>query len=234
MNSAIAVLASLTAAVAWAPPLRAQLAEKGELLLEENFQRYAVYTKAKQPVKDGWQARVAHGTWTRTAEGVQSTWQEGHSPVLVFEGSFGDVVVELDFRYHAEPGKWAACRVSATNTVLNPRAYSASVWANTDFKSRAIGLVLEHDEWSGHITQVSRKLMEFAPDVWHTLRLEIVGDKASATCDGTTISGAHEKYGLPKNSLWLATGMSPHELRHLRVYAARPAEKSSGAAPTTK
>lgn len=233
MKTSLAIVAAAAAALMLSWPARAQLAQKGELLLEENFQRYATYTKEKLPVKGGWQVRVAHGIWNRTSEGVQSTWHEGHSPVLVFEGNFGDVVVELEFRYRAEPGKWAACRVSATHTVLNPRAYAASVWANTDFKSRAIGLILEHDEWSGHITQVSRKLMEFAPEAWHALRLEIVGDKAQATCDGISMSGTHEKYGLPKNSLWLATGMSPHELRNLRVYAARPAPTMpAGPTPT--
>lgn len=201
----------------------AQLAEKGPLLLEENFQRHATYTKEKLPLQSGWTVRVAHGQWTRSTDGVQSTWETGHSPVLVLEGEFGDVIVEVEFRYRAEPGKWAACRVSPTNQVLNPRAYAASVWANVDFKSRAIGLVLEHDEWSpGHITQVSRKLAEFAPDTWHTLRLELIGDRALASCGGVTVHGAHEKFALPKTSLWLGTGQSPHELRRLRVYAARP------------
>jgi len=216
-------LAAVLSLLAWAGTLSAQLAEKGPLLLEENFQRHATYTKEKLPLQPGWTVRVAHGQWARAADGVRSTWETGHSPVLVLEGEFGDVIIELEFRYRAEPGKWAACRLSPTNQVLNPRAYAASVWANVDFKSRAIGLVLEHDEWSpGHITQVSRKLAEFAPDTWHTLRLELVGDRALASSGGVTVHGAHEKFALPKTSLWLGTGQSPHELRRLRIYAARP------------
>ena len=39
---------------------------------------------------------MAHGQWTRSAEGVQSTWETGHSPVLVLEGEFGDVIIEVD------------------------------------------------------------------------------------------------------------------------------------------
>lgn len=204
-------------------PAHAQLAQKGALLLEENFQKYAEYTKEKQPVRDGWTVRVAHGTWRRTAEGVQSAWQTGHQPVLVYEGAFGDCVIEVEFRFTAEPDRFAACRLSATNQTLNPRAYAASVWANVDFKSRAIGLVLEHDEWSpGPITQVARRMMEFKPDTWHTLRLEIVGDTALTSCDGVTVFGSFDKFGLPKSSIWLATGQSRHELRNLRVYAAKP------------
>lgn len=200
----------------------APLALRGDLLLEEDFQRHAVYTKEKLPLRDGWEVRVAHGIWRRSAEGVESTWESGHSPVLVIEGGFGDVIVELEWRYRAEPDKWAACRVSATNPTLYPRAYALSVWANVDFKSRGRGFLLENDVWSGPITRVSYAKADFAPDTWHTLRLESVGNTALASCNGVTIHGTHDKYGMPKTSLWLATGQSRHELRRLRLYAAKP------------
>lgn len=218
----LAGVALASGVLAFVPTAFAQLALKGELLLEEDFQRHAVYTKEKLPLRDGWEVRVAHGIWQRSAEGVRSTWETGHSPVLVLEGVFGDVIVELEWRYRAEPGKWAACRVSATNPTLYPRAYALSVWANVDFKSRGRGFLLENDVWSGPITRVSYAKADFAPDTWHTLRLEAVGRTALASCNGVTIHGTHEKYDLPKTSLWLATGQSPHELRRLRVYAAKP------------
>ena len=208
-------------------PAQARLATPGALLLEEDFRTHASYTKERLPVKEGWQVRVAHGTWTRTDDGVRATWQTGHSPVLVYEGAFGDAVIELDFRYRVEPGRWSACRLSPTNTQLNPRAYSSSVWANVDFRSRAAGLVLEQDQWSpGHITQVSRVMNTYAPDTWHTLRMELVGNEVLATCNGKEVRGSHEKFGLPKNSIWIGTGESTTELRRLRVYAATPAART--------
>lgn len=222
MKTSLLFFAAATAALVFAVPVRAQLAQKGELFLQEDFQRHAVYTKEKLPLRDGWQVRVAHGIWTRSADGVQSTWETGHSPVLVLEGSFGDVIIELEFRYRTEPGKWAACRISATNPTLFPRGYALSTWANVDFKSRGRGFLLENDIWDGPITRVSYAKADFASDTWHTLRLENIGNTALASCNGVTIHGTHEKYGLLKTSLWLATGMSPHELRNLRVYAARP------------
>lgn len=202
--------------------LRGQGAAPRELILQEDFSRHAVYTKEPLPLQPGWSARVAHGTWTRTAEGVQSTWEKGHSPVLVLEGEFGDCIIEVDFRYRAEPGKWAACRVSATNPILFPRGYAASAWANVDFKSRGRGLVLENDVWSGPIARVAYKKAEFAPDVWHTLQLRLIGRKGSAACNGVRVSGSHDRFDLPKTTIWLGTGQSPHELRNLRVYAVRP------------
>jgi hypothetical protein len=209
----------------------AQIAEKGALLLHEDFRQHAVFTKERLPVAPGWEVRVAHGIWQRSESGVQSTWETGHSPVLVYEGSFGDVIIEVDFRYRAEPGKWAACRISATNPELFPRAYAVSVWANVDFKSRGRGFLIENDVWGGHITRAGYRKADYEPDTWYTVRLEVVGNRASAECNGIRVTGTHDKFGIPKTSIWLATGMSLHELRNLRVYAAQPILDGPSAAP---
>ena len=211
---AIAIGASLVVSAG------AQIAEKGALLLAENFQQHAVYTKEPLPLQAGWRVRVAHGKWERSADGVRSIWETGHSPVLVVEGAFGDAVIEVEFRYRREPEKWAACRLSATNPTLFPRGYAASVWANVDFDSRGRGLWLENDKWEGPITRVGYAKAKFEPDRWHTLRLEIIDDEAATSCNGFNARGRHEKFALPKTTIWLGTGQSPHELRNLRVYAA--------------
>lgn len=225
------LLSASLIAIAACGVVRAQLAEKGALLLEEDFQRYATYTKERQPLRDGWRVRVAHGTWDRTTEGVASTWTQGHSPVLVIEGDFGDVVIEVEFRYRAEPERWAAFRLSAANPALDPRAYAASVWANVNFDSRGRGLWVENDQWSGPITRVGYAKAQFPPDTWHTMRLEIVDRDAFAACNGATARGGHEKFRLPKTSIWLGTGMSRHELRRLRVYAATRALSATTSTP---
>jgi hypothetical protein len=224
-------LATSLLAAAFAPTasMAAPPATKGELLLETNFEAHAIYTKEPLPLAPGWRVRVAHGRFERSAEGVRGIWESGHNPTLVVEGEFRDVIVEVDFRYQAEPGKWAACRLSAANRELHPRAYAVSTWANVDFKSRGRGFVLEHDNWDGPITRVGYKKADFAPDTWHTLRLEVVGDAAAAECAGVRVTGRHEKFGLPKTSIWLGTGQSPHELRRLRVYRAVPAAPTEAA-----
>ncbi len=211
----IVALASLLPVDAWT-----QVARRGALLLQEDFQRHATYTKERLPVQPGWQVRVAHGLWARTPDGVRSTWETGHSPVLVYEGEFKDVIIEVDFRFQAVPGQWAACRVSATNPVLFPRGYAASVWANVDFKSRGRGFLIENDVWDGPITRVAYKKADYVPDTWYTLRLELVGNQAVAECNGIRATGTHDTFGMPKTTIWLATGQSPHDLRNLRVYAA--------------
>lgn len=201
----------------------AHLAPKGELLLDADFSAREVYPAERVVLQPGWQVRAAHGIWTRTAEGIQSRATPGHQPVLVLEGGqLTDVIVELEFRYQAEAGEWSACRISVANPSQHPKAYVASVWANVDHDARATGLVLEHDQWSQHVTQVARKAVELTPGVWHTLRLEIVGPRALASVDGMSVTGEYPAFKLPKTSVWIATGRSPHEIRRVRVYAVRP------------
>jgi hypothetical protein len=204
-------------------PAPAQLALRGRLLLESDFQTATNYSKERVPVQEGWQVRAVHAKWVRTSQGVASVWETGHMPVLGLEGSFSNAIVEVEFRYRSEPGRWGGCRISASNPELNPRAYAVSVWANHDGKNRSTGLVLEHDEWSpGVVTAVGNSPAAFPPDTWHTLRLEFIGTNALATCNGSSVYGSHDKFGLSKQALYLGVGTCAHELRHLRVYEALP------------
>lgn len=198
--------------------------KKGKLLFKDDFDNKMIYTKENQDVGEGWKVRANHASWVQNKHGVRSIWKEGHMPVLTYQGSFNDAIIEVDFRYVKEEGagKWSGCRISATNPELNPRAYAASVWANMDNPGRKLGMVLEHDEWKpGVITTVDNKAATFEPGKWYTLRLELLGDSARATCNGVTVAGTHEKFGIvPKTSISLGVGTCPHELRRFRVYEA--------------
>jgi hypothetical protein len=197
------------------------MAIKGKLLFKDDFDNKMVYTKEFQTVADGWRVRANHQKWEQTKKGVKSIWEVGHMPVLTYEGKFNDAIIEVDFRYFKEEGKWAGCRISATNPTLNPRAYAASVWANQDAAERPLGMVLEHDEWKpGVITTVDNKAASFEPGKWYTFKMELVGNYVRATCNGVTVFGTHEKFGIPKTAIYLGTGKAPHEFRRFRVYEA--------------
>lgn len=218
--------------------IHGQMAVKGKLLLAEDFQEHAEYSPERQPVRDGWQVYVAHGNWKRSSDGVQSSWQSGHMPVLVFEGSFRDVVIELDFRFHGEPGKWGGARISAANSELDPEAYAASVWANPDGGGhdggRPQGMILEYDSWKLGPTTVANKPAPFESDTWYTMRVELIGNKVLATSNGVTVFGTHQKFGLPKTAIYLGAGLCPHDLRKFRVYEAQPNPAWSDPAPENK
>ena len=101
------------------------MALKGRLLFSDDFKTPTNYTSKPQPVADGWTVKIAHSNWKKTRDGVQSVWRGDHMPVLEFdcEQPFSNAVIEVDFRFHKEPGtnglnKGAACRISPTNSKL--------------------------------------------------------------------------------------------------------------------
>jgi hypothetical protein len=205
------------------PSLSGRMADKGKLLLADDFMRPDTYTTEFQTVAPGWRVRAWQAEWKRSADGIESVWTKGHMPVLAYEGTFRDAVIELEFRFFKEAGKKACCRISATNPELNPRAYSVSAWANADSAERPLGMVLEHDEWKpGVITTVQNRPAQFDSGRWYAIRLEMVGDRAAASAAGVEVAGSHEKFGLPKTLIAIGTGYSPHQIRGLRVYEARP------------
>lgn len=202
------------------------LAIKGKLLLADDFKFPVEYTKEFQALQDGWKVRAWHATWKRTAEGVESIWETGHNPVLAYECSLQNAIVELDFRFSskANPENNAYCRVNLTNRELDPKAYSVSTWINATSRNRPRGILLEHEEWKpGGNTPVNTLLTNnFKPDTWYSIRLEVMGDYARLSCNGITVLGSFEKFALEKKLLVIGVGKSSHELRRLRVYEAIP------------
>ena len=212
---------------------QAQMALKGKLLFQDDFRTLTNYTGQPQPVADRWTVKVAHSNWKQTSDGVQSVWRGGHMPVLEFdcEQAFSNVVIEVDFRFHRDPdttstNNGAACRISPTNFKLNPSAYAASVWANQDSKDRPPGMVLEHDEWRRNgITTVDHQPLTLQPDKWYRVRMELIGNAVLANCNGVTVYGTFEKFGLPKTSVPLGSGYCIHDFRRFRIYEATPNPK---------
>jgi hypothetical protein len=198
------------------------LATRGRLLLSEDFLGERTYTKEFSPLAPGWRVRAWHADWIPGKEGLQSKWTSGHMPVLALEGNAGDVVIELEFRFRKEAGKKAVCRLSALNPSLAPRGYTVSAWANVDSRERPLGLSLEDDEWkpAKGFTTHARADLALEPDCWYTLCLEVIGDKAQVSCNGVVISAQHSKFSLPKTLFTIGTGLSPHEIRRVRIYEA--------------
>lgn len=237
-NSYFQILLGLLSVFFFAAESHGQMAVKGRLLLADDFKTPAEYIIEKwQPLRDGWRMRAWHGSWRRTSEGIESGWETGHNPNLAYEGSFTNAVIELEFRFHKEPGKTAYIQINATNLQLDPNAYSVSAWANVDAPQRPVGLLLEHQGWASQgFTIVANQTAAIEPDKWYSMRLEMIDDYALISCNGVTIVGRHDKFGLPKTLLAIGVGYCPHELRNLRVYeaTANPAWTKPAAASLAK
>lgn len=194
---------------------------KGRLIFSDDFKSPAVYTSDFQPLQDGWKVRAWHPGFRHVAEGLESVWKTGHNPVLAYKCSLHDVIIEIDFRYLPEqiPDSNAYCRVNLSNLDLLPRSYLISTWVNSTAKNRSLGLVLENEVWPpGAIKTLASENYKYEPGKWYTVKLEVAGDFARFTCNGKSISGRHEQFGVEKRILSIGVGKSPHQLRNLRVY----------------
>lgn len=203
-----------------------QMAIKGKVLFEDDFKYPVDYTKGKiTPIQEGWSFKVWHAIWKPTPEGIQSNWEAGHNPVIGYDCDVQNVVVEIDFRFQKDtvPARNGYLRVNFTNKELDPRAYCVAGWANANSTARIQGVILEHEEWrsQGYIG-VAEKIAKFQPDTWYTMRVEVLGDSVQVTCNGVSVAGRYEKFGLRKKQLVIGVGKCNHELRKLRVYEALP------------
>jgi hypothetical protein len=55
--------------------------------------------------------------------------------------------------------------------------------------------------------------------------MELIGDTALASCNGVTVYGSHDKFGLPKTTVALGSGYCVHDFRRFRIYEATPNPK---------
>ena len=216
--------------------VKGQMALKGEILLDENFQKYAEYPKDESPqwndfnvesqvLSDAWKVKAWHGIWKRNAEGVQSTWISGHPPILAFKGDFKDVIIEYDFRFHNEVGKKMICRISFINFDIYPSEYAGQAWANINSTERDLGIVLENDSWAKGPTRLANQMCSFNENQWYTMRFEIIGNKALVNCNNITLYGTSVKFDIPKKIIALGTGECPCDIRNFKVYEATPNPK---------
>jgi hypothetical protein len=196
---------------------------KGKLLFSDDFTIPENYTKEFQPLQQGWKVKAWHANFKHTPEGLESIWESGHNPVIAYECSLKNVVVEVEFRFLKEqvPPQNAYCRINLANLDLHPRSYSLSTWTNESVGSRSPGLTLEHEEWRPGGAQIIDTISgDFQPDTWYKITLEVLGSYARLSCNGRMVEGNHPKFGELKNLLVIGVGKSRHQLRNLKVYEA--------------
>lgn len=215
----------------------AQLAQRGSLLLEEDFATGPFERKKWSPLRDtGWKVMTSFGDWTKTEAGIQSVHNSdhGHGPVLAFEPpeALSDAVLELEFRFLEKAGQKESVRIAVDNRDSIAKGHVCSAWANWTNDFVPTGVTLEHIRKEGVLPKPSKKAGQFrdtrviignAPanyeaGKWYSLRLEIVGDRAlAAVSNSVTVNGRLDRFATPKTRVSLTLGSSPHEIRAFRV-----------------
>lgn len=198
---------------------------KGALVVEDQFDG-ARPTKKWMTFAGKWRRRATFGDWQPLSGGglrAANIPDDGHGPVLVYEGRFKDLVIECEFRLPAERGPFQHFRV-----FLNHPDYSGhtiGAWANLSSKFQPVGLTLLHNPKTEDKKVIDEKRfgpaeLKLEPDRWYAMRLELFGRHARVTVDGVVVSGSHPGFAVEKNVLGLNPGRGNGDVRNFRVWEA--------------
>ena len=219
----LVVFALLTAAASGGP-----LATKGELLLSDDF---ASMPADRKPHKFGlgWKRKISFGAWAALKDGgVQAANipEQGHGPVLTYLGPVKDVIIECEFRLPAKEGPDRHFRIFLDHP--DYRGHNIAAWANLATKFQPLGLTLLHnpktaDKKVMEEVRFGPEAIELTPDVWHRMRLEVVGRNVRVTVGEVVVSGSHPRMATTRNKIGLNPGKAGGTLRNFRMWTAIPA-----------
>ncbi|MDZ4287291.1 MAG: hypothetical protein U0984_05005 [Prosthecobacter sp.] len=188
--------ASLHAAVPDGP----LLAVPGKVIYEN-----ALVAKPEEP----WKA--AKGKWTPSEGALRGAElpEDNHGAVLRMTGPVADnVIIEYQFRF-LDDAKTTSLSVNGTKDhvcrlLMTPKTFTVQKDDN------------DH-EGPDKAVVFSRQAADLAPEVWHTVRLEIIGDQMLGQCDDMVGFGANELITKPKMNMGFTVGGQSVEFRALKI-----------------
>ncbi len=204
-------LTALSAAQAGDP--ETLIAERGELLLSEDFSKPVETAKAQKgkPATAGW--RLRPGKWEFADGAMTGTEQkeDHHGAVARFPVAFKDVVIQYDVRLDG-------CRVT-TLSLNDAKEHVCRVLIN---KAGFTAQKDDHDHDGPDKAEVFGKAaLPIQEGVWKTVVLEVVGNEMCAHIDGMTVKGSHELIGTDKANFGFTVAGEGASFRNLKVWEAK-------------
>lgn len=202
------------------------LAEKGRLILSDDFTKPPVDRKAHD-FAEGWQRRLSFGKWTSLEKGginALNVLEEGHGPVLTYLGPVKDVIIECEFRLPTKAGPERHFRIFLDHP--DYRGHTIAAWANLATTFQPLGLTLLHnpktkDKKVLKEVRFGPKDVNLIPGEWHKMRLELVGKRVCVTVDDVIVEGEHPALQTTKSKIGLNPGKAGGDLRSFKVWEAK-------------
>ncbi|PHS13225.1 MAG: hypothetical protein COA78_07285 [Blastopirellula sp.] len=210
------------------------LAKRGTLILNDDF----TIDRAKGWVKlpGGSSARAGAAEWKKMDGFYRSGWHpgSGHAPVMVYQGDFTNVVVQCVFRcgeitedYHHQ-----CFRLALDNRELYT-GHVLSAWANQNNDFIDTGLLLQHIRKTPEKVvladlRLDKRPIHLVPGKWYTATLEVVKDQVLYRVQGedeaepVIASAQFKELNVPKLTMSITLGTTPHDLKSLKVWKAKP------------
>lgn len=168
-----------------------QLCKPGKLVAFEKFDRPEMMVKKGKPEAGQW--RDGLGDW-KTVDGAAYAIQEGpsekrpngHEAVCEYVTDMGDFVLTAEFKMNDSPQAGFVFRdtnqpnLHQGRVMIRPNAF----WIQ---KMSGISKETRREE-------LKRIKHDIDPKQWHTITIEVSGDRMRATIDGQALEGTHERF----------------------------------------
>ncbi|WP_158264954.1 family 16 glycoside hydrolase [Blastopirellula marina] len=217
-------LASPSLAAEPTPP-QTQLCQPTKLISHEQFDQASAFA-GKGPGVNGWRAGI--GEWTivdgaavEKSERPSEKRPNGHEAVCEHVTDLGDLVLSAEFRLGTSPQVGFVCRDTNQpnhhlgRVVITPTA----IWIQ---KMSGIAKETRREE----LIRIAAKV---DPEAWHTVTVEVCGDRWNAQIDDVTIEAEHERFADRKGRVGFVARGDGAQFRNVKLYEARPIPNPSAA-----
>ena len=218
--SLIALLLASSFALAADPaPPTTQTCQPDKLIAAEAFDKPESFTKQKQPGTGGWRGGI--GTWSikdgaayAVQEGPSEKRPNGHEAVCEHIVDLGDLVLTGEFKLGAAPQIGFVCRDTNKpnhhlgRVVITPTA----IWIQ---KMSGIAKETRREE----LKKIEFKL---DPNTWHSITVEVYGDRFFAKIDDHTLESTHERFKDRKGRVGFVARAEGAQFRNIALWSAKP------------
>jgi hypothetical protein len=198
------------------PPPETQLVTPTELITAEAFDRPESLPAKGQP---GWHGgigewRIEGGVLTEKDEKPSEKRPNGHEAVCEHVTEAGDVVITAEFKLGGSPQVGFVCR-----DTLNPNNHLGRVLITP----KGLSLL----KMSGISKETRREVLQtietpMDPDAWHSILIEISGDRWQARVGPHLLSARHERFKDLKGRIGMVARGEGAQFRNVAVWKAKP------------
>lgn len=200
-----------------APPAT-QLCQPTDLVTAEKFDQPTAFGVKGKPGAAGWRGGI--GEWT-IVDGAAYEKQErpsakrpnGHEAVCEYVTDLGDLAMSGEFRLGDSPQVGFVCRDTNNpnhhlgRVVITPTA----IWIQ---KMSGIAKETRKEE-------LTRIKVDIDPAAWHTITVEVCGDRWIARVDDHTLEAQHERFQDRKGRVGMVARGDGAQFRNLAVWKAK-------------
>ncbi|EAQ81651.1 family 16 glycoside hydrolase [Blastopirellula marina] len=216
-------LTSLVQAENPAPP-PTQLCQPIDLVTCEKFDQPAAFGEKGKPGANGWrggigQWSIVEGAAYEIQEGPSEKRPHGHEAVCEYVTDLGDLVLRGEFRLGDSPQVGFVCRDTNQpnhhlgRVVITPQA----IWIQ---KMSGIAKETRKEE-------LTRIKVDIDPTAWHTIAIEVCGDRWIARIDQHMIAAQHQRFQDRKGRVGMVARGEGAQFRNLAVWKATAKKKPS-------